>query len=161
MTCQLLLSNNSKVMCNNFSLPFPCKLYATQEILSCINRYLKITTVNKLDNQIIKQLLHGVITKHHISVVQIIFLPQPSALSCSPITNNDTLSHNIATMASLHYPLSWKNQIIFLYFPPTSHKSIFRKLLPLFDCVIKFDKSLLQINVVSFLVTYYPTVLTF
>ena len=97
MTCQLLLSNNSKVMCNNFSLPFPCKLYATQEILSCINRYLKITTVNKLDNQIIKQLLHGVITKHHISVVQIIFLPQPSALSCSPITNNDTLSHNIAT----------------------------------------------------------------
>ena len=44
-----------------------------------------------------KQLLNAVITKHHISVVQIIFLPQPSALSCSPITNNDTLSHNVAT----------------------------------------------------------------
>lgn len=106
MTCQLLLTNNSKLMCNNFSLPFPCKLYATQEILSCINRYLKITTVNKLDNQIIKQLLNAVITKHHISVVQIIFLPQPSALSCSPITNNDTLSHNIVTTYGGQFTLS-------------------------------------------------------
>ena len=93
-------------MCNNFSLPFPCKLYATQEILSCINRYLKITTVNKLDNQIIKQLFNAVITKHHISVVQIIFLPQPSALSCSPITNSDTLSHNIATTYGGQFTLS-------------------------------------------------------
>ena len=62
--------------------------------------------VNKLDNQIIKQLLHGVITKHHISVVQIIFLPQPLALSCSPITNNDTLSHNIATTYGGQFTLS-------------------------------------------------------
>ena len=106
MTCQLLLTNNSKLMCNNFSLPFPCKLYATQEMLSCINRYLKITTVNKLDNQIIKQLLNAVTTKHHISVVQIIFLPQPSALSCSPITNNDTLSHNVATTYGGQFTLS-------------------------------------------------------
>ena len=106
MMCQLLLTNNSKLMFNNFLLPFPCKLYATQEILSCINRYLKITTVNKLDNQIIKQLLNAVITKHHISVVQIIFLPQPSALSCSPITNNDTLSHNVATTYGGQFTLS-------------------------------------------------------
>lgn len=89
-------------MFNNFLLPFPCKLYATQEMLSCINRYLKITTVNKLDNQ----MFNAVITKHHISVVQIIFLPQPSALSCSPITNNDTLSHNIATTYGGQFTLS-------------------------------------------------------